>query len=554
MGRNVFMSVLGTGLYGECIYAGEKSETATRFIQEATLNEIEAMNWTDADAAYILVTKESREKNWDVAGGKRADCKTQTQIEYPGLKKKLDNMHLPFEVVPVDIPEGSSDKEMWELFEMIYGLLEEGDQLYFDLTHGFRYIPMMVLTIGSYAGFLKHTQIQHISYGNYEARERAVNGDAEEDKAPIVNLMPLAALQDWTFAAGQFVESGNANRIKELSEKEYRPILKASAGQDQPAKAIQQYVDSLCCTISERTHCRGIDILNSSSANILKECTDNLKNASIPALDPIIGKVSHSLLCGLSTYPDIRNLYVAAQWCAEKGLYQQAVTILREAIVTLLCERHGLDIKSKEQREYAETALRIKCDNQDIETMTGKSLGGIEKEQIMRILEDGIFNGLSVSMFQKLRGLRNDYNHCGMRDKPSVANRMDKCLKDILSSFETIFISEKKLINYSNHPSRNWGESQLAAAKEYGDIIDLSFPKVNPEDNNISSLVNMEFEKLKKMAAGKDATIHIMGEMTLCFALVQRLKSIGIRCVASTTKRANNDSEEFEFVSFREYE
>ena len=45
MARKVFMSVLGTGFYSECTYVGVNTRTRTRFIQEATLNEIGAKGW-----------------------------------------------------------------------------------------------------------------------------------------------------------------------------------------------------------------------------------------------------------------------------------------------------------------------------------------------------------------------------------------------------------------------------------------------------------------------------------------------------------------------------
>ena len=38
-------------------------------------------------------------------------------------------------------------------------------------------------------------------------------------------------------------------------------------------------------------------------------------------------------------------------------------------------------------------------------------------------------------------------------------------------------------INFSNHPSRAWGKTQLNAAMEYGEVIDIPFPAVNPYSN-----------------------------------------------------------------------
>ena len=43
---------------------------------------------------------------------------------------------------------------------------------------------------------------RHISYGNYEARDLLMN------QAPIIDLLPLVALQEWTFAAANFKNFG----------------------------------------------------------------------------------------------------------------------------------------------------------------------------------------------------------------------------------------------------------------------------------------------------------------------------------------------------------
>ena len=34
--------------------------------------------------------------------------------------------------------------------------MQDGDELYFDLTHGFRYLPMLVMVLINYSKFLKY--------------------------------------------------------------------------------------------------------------------------------------------------------------------------------------------------------------------------------------------------------------------------------------------------------------------------------------------------------------------------------------------------------------
>lgn len=64
MARKVFISVLGTGSYKECIYAlGDTQYDKTRFIQKATLQMLDVKEqWTEDDHIYIVMTDGSQEK------------------------------------------------------------------------------------------------------------------------------------------------------------------------------------------------------------------------------------------------------------------------------------------------------------------------------------------------------------------------------------------------------------------------------------------------------------------------------------------------------------
>jgi len=120
------------------------------------------------------------------------------------------------------------------------------------------------------------------------------------------------------------------------------------------------------------------------------------------------------------------------------------------------------------------------------------------------------------------------------------------------------------LINLSNHPSANWSTGQLAEAANYLQVIDLPFPAINPEADSkeIMRLAKNYDVKVRQLLTGKTSelnAVHIMGELTFCFALVARLQSTGITCIVSTTKRETIDNMDgsktakFEFVRFREY-
>lgn len=114
-------------------------------------------------------------------------------------------------------------------------------------------------------------------------------------------------------------------------------------------------------------------------------------------------------------------------------------------------------------------------------------------------------------------------------------------------------------INLTNHSSVNWSIEQLTAAHKYGEIIDLTFPNIEPTftTSMVNILANNTANSIR--ALGKDIIVHIMGEMTFTYAVVSRLKSLGITCLASTTERNTivtpdgKKISEFKFVQFREY-
>ena len=116
-------------------------------------------------------------------------------------------------------------------------------------------------------------------------------------------------------------------------------------------------------------------------------------------------------------------------------------------------------------------------------------------------------------------------------------------------------------IDLSNHPFATWSTSQLSAAREYGELQEIAFPNIDPELSKASvqkeaaACVTMILETYPT----ENLTVHIMGELTFCYYTVRLLKKVGIRCVASTTERIVEETEDhqklvrFSFVQFREY-
>ena len=118
------------------------------------------------------------------------------------------------------------------------------------------------------------------------------------------------------------------------------------------------------------------------------------------------------------------------------------------------------------------------------------------------------------------------------------------------------------LINLTNHPWEKWDEAQKEQAKKYyGEVIDIPFPNIPPTASayEVEELANKYFEKIVPYAFDNLDAVHIQGEFTFTFRLVNILLSNNIKCIASTTERIMTENPDgtrtykFRFVRFREY-
>lgn len=437
MARKVFISFLGSNNYSPCHYCceGYKSEEV-RYVQEATLEYLMTQEvWTDKDIALILLTKGAEAANWIDDGHKNRT--TGETIKQSGLHRRMKEMNLPIQILPLnELPDGNNEKEILEIFRRIFDNISDYDEIYFDLTHGFRYLPMLALVLGNYAKFLKRIKVKHLSYGNYEGRNKVTN------EALLVNLSPLSHLQDWTFAAASFIQSGNVDNLASLSEDTYRPLLKESKGKDEYALALRKLTDSLKTCVEDFQTCRGLNIYNAVNIQTLKEALDTVKEDVIEPLAPVIQNIKSSI-APFHTNENIDNGFHAAEWCLNNGLYQQAATILQENVVSFFAVRHGIAIDDEKERHLINNAFAILFNALEEEKW---QVAEDDKEKVKEILNDELITNKDVfNTFNNLSEVRNDINHSGMR-----SSRLPLSAKKVKANIEKCVILLKQLL-VSNH-------------------------------------------------------------------------------------------------------
>lgn len=122
------------------------------------------------------------------------------------------------------------------------------------------------------------------------------------------------------------------------------------------------------------------------------------------------------------------------------------------------------------------------------------------------------------------------------------------------------------LVNLSNHSAAHWSVEQLEQAKTYGEIRDLSFPRIDPRmsDAELNELVEEYRRKvLEFRTEGQPLYCMLQGEFVFTYRLVTMLKLDKVVVLAGCSeRRVREETDEngntkkqsiFVFVKFREY-
>ncbi|MDR2105567.1 MAG: TIGR02221 family CRISPR-associated protein [Deferribacteraceae bacterium] len=189
-----FISFLGTGGpggYREVSYdGGEKTKFAQieiirRHCSEFTLN----------DKFTIFLTKGARERSWQ------------------GLTAELNGLNL--QNLPrfgdKDICDGATEEELWQIFENIYETIAADDEVIFDITHGFRFLPILAIVALNYARTLTNFTLRKFYYGAID--------DYNNNIGSIRDLSMFDDILQWSYASNDFNKYGVSAEIVKMLTK-----------------------------------------------------------------------------------------------------------------------------------------------------------------------------------------------------------------------------------------------------------------------------------------------------------------------------------------------
>lgn len=414
MARKVFISFLGTNNYLQTHYDfgnGQISEPV-RFVQEALISSI-CKNWTENDRIYIFCTKDALRINWKDNGHARFNEKEKRdqEIEKIGLKHRLEkNFKLHQIVEQVDIDEGFSEKEIWNIFDCVYNKLQPKDEIYFDVTHAFRSIPLFSTVLFNYSRFMKDTNVVSINYGAFEKLGPAYKVKEfpiSERIAPVIDLTNIARLQQYTDMASSMVTFG---RIKHISKTLKTENYSASPIIEQLSESIEDFDNSLLAN-------RMNQIKSGKSIIAIKNNIKALRKLDIPnPIKKVIGRLDSEIKDFVAEDSN-KNIEAAIEWSVKYKMLPQAYTLGQEYIISLLCEKMKdrnpfTDKKKTENRKNFRMYLSSLCSisEDDIKNEKIREPLSLHLKLTKELLEDETIQNLRP-VYSELGEKRNAVNH-----------------------------------------------------------------------------------------------------------------------------------------------
>lgn len=388
----ILISFLGKGNYQEAIYflPEEKKEFTSKFFVQA-LNE-----FYKPDKIIIFMTDDAE---------KKFEQEISSLISFE--KKK--------------IKDGKNEEELWENFEILADSIPKDDEIIVDVTHGFRSIPIVALSVIIFLNILNDLKVKKILYGAFEAR------DFYNGKAPVFDITNFMDLINWSYATDEFLKFGNAKRLRVILDTIHNMTYKQTDGaKAQALKSLGKNLDEITTALSL---IRPKEVIK--SANDLPKLIKSVKNDinKLPQVKPL-GKLldkTSNIFVGISEAKD--NLFDSKGFKAQAQMiefyikiekYQQAITLAREAIVSYVCCQENLNPEDSNNRKEAEGKL-----NEWYNTLIEKKSLDEKAKKLAKI-------------WQKITDYRNDINHAGMRENPNPSNSLIKNITEVCNDVQQI--------------------------------------------------------------------------------------------------------------------
>lgn len=229
--------------------------------------------------------------------------------------------------------EKNNADEIWDNFETLLSIkdfMQDGDEIYLDITHGFRYMPILNIFLLEFISIFNspNINIRGVFYGLFSNK-----------KSEILDFKIFFDLLEWTKAINMFKHNSNAEQLVMLLSKDdsYNDV----------AKIFSQFSSNL-------------QLANMSSLwQFIKDANKKIKKLK-DSHNKIIKLLSGELIEITSRFDkDVQSTfqYELAKWLYENKSYALSYLALYEAIITKSCELRKYDINDYSLREEAKKSI-----------------------------------------------------------------------------------------------------------------------------------------------------------------------------------------------------
>lgn len=225
----IFITSLGTTDYRPVTYDfNGQTLPSTAYVQRAL---IDAHRDRPFDRIVLLLTDGARAKHWTPADRPR-NSHNEASDRVPTLRAELGlpvDPPLPYVLQPIS--ENIGDRaEQWNWFQALLSHVDPGDELYIDMTHGFRVVPIVLSAALHYLQTIKGARLVAAWYGADQA--------AGAGGAPIVDFTDFYTLGQWADGVSRLIDNADAGKLAALSSS-------ASGNRHFPALNRQELVEPL---------------------------------------------------------------------------------------------------------------------------------------------------------------------------------------------------------------------------------------------------------------------------------------------------------------------
>jgi len=331
---------------------------------------------------------------------------------------------------PVHIPDGASEEEMWQIFNILTEQVQEGDQLIFDITHSYRSLPFLSFLALSFLRVARDARVAGAYYGAYDAR------DKDTDRTPIFDLTPFVDLLDWTIAADLFIRFGDAQDLAGLASTTKKKWARREAFNGRVIGPLGEMADCMQELSRALRLIRPEEALGAAAKlERAAEKWSGVDNAGAEIapfsllIDAIREDYARFALQDPRSAPaeDLRRQKALLRWYLGHQQYAQTLALAREWFVSwaMLSLHMGEDLYDRERRGEVEGRLNEACKDLQCHIPPKPPL---KKED--------------VQLWDKLTEARNDMLHAGMREGCTKAARLQENITALVAELEALPLPE----------------------------------------------------------------------------------------------------------------